>query len=224
MNSKLLKIKELLSSIITTEFQKLSTDKGLLEITKIEVGAVVRLVDEDGKETEAEDGVYESEDCTLTIENGKVVELVDKKADNTPIEKEEEQPETEVSVTEETVTTEETVDTEDITEESSSSEETESQSDSEQSETETEVEKRVEEEIPVVIEETVDPADTDAENLADAVEELAKARVRIAELEAKVKELEEALAKPATNEFKQIIGDSTRYSKIDKMKSFVRGK
>lgn len=213
MNSKLLKIKELLSSIITTEFERLATDNGLLELSAYEVGAVVRKVNEDGQETEVEDGVYDSEGYTLTIKDGKIVELLDKRVDNTPIEKEEEKVETEEqenvtedekkdedSVTEETVEETETVETEEVKEESSDSKETETET--EQSETE----EQVKEEIPVVIEETIDPTNTDEENLVDAIEELAKARVRIAELEAKVKELEEALAKPATEEFQNVKG------------------
>ena len=218
MNSKLLKIKELLSSIITTEFERLATDNGLLELSAYEVGAVVRKVNEDGQETEVEDGVYDSEGYTLTIKDGKIVELIDKRADNTPIEKEEEKVETEEqvveeqegdesqenvtedekkdedSVTEETKEETETVETEEVKEESSSSEETETEP------------AKTEEEVAVVIEETIDPTETDAENLENAIAELVVARARIAELEAKVKELEEALAKPATEEFQNVRG------------------
>lgn len=233
MNSKLLKIKELLSSIITTEFKRLATDNGLLELSAYEVGAVVRKVNEDGQETEVEDGVYDSEGYTLTIKDGKIVELIDKKADNTPIEKEEEKVETEEnvtedekkdedSVTEETKEETETVETEEVKEESSSSEETESQSDSEQSETETEPAK-TEEEVAIVIEETIDPTETDAENLENAIAELVVARARIAELEAKVKELEEALAKPATEEFQNVKETQNTGNKtVDTMRRIMR--
>lgn len=205
MNSKLLKIKELLSSIITTEFERLATDNGLLELSAYEVGAVVRKVNEDGQETEVEDGVYDSEGYTLTIKDGKIVELIDKKSDNTPIEKEEgkveeqenvteDEKKDEDSVTEETKEEAETVETEEVKEESSSSEETETEP------------AKTEEEVAVVIEETIDPTETDAENLENAIAELVVARARIAELEAKVKELEEALAKPATEEFQNVKG------------------
>lgn len=205
MNSKLLKIKELLSSIITTEFERLATDNGLLELSAYEVGAVVRKVNEDGQETEVEDGVYDSEGYTLTIKDGKIVELIDKKADNTPIEKEEEKVEEqenvtedekkdEDSVTEETVEETETVETEEVKEESSDSKETETEP------------AKTEDEVAVVIEETIDPTETDAENLENAIAELVEARARIVELEAKVKELEEALAKPATEEFQNVKG------------------
>lgn len=222
MNSKLLKIKELLSSIITTEFERLATDNGLLELSAYEVGAVVRKVNEDGQETEVEDGVYDSEGYTLTIKDGKIVELIDKKADNTPIEKEEEKVETEEnvtedekkdedSVTEETKEETETVETEEVKEESSSSEETETEP------------AKTEEEVAVVIEETIDPTETDAENLENAIAELVEARARIAELEAKVKELEEALAKPATEEFQNVKETHNTGNKtVDTMRRIMR--
>lgn len=229
MNSKLLKIKELLSSIITTEFERLATDNGLLELSAYEVGAVVRKVNEDGQETEVEDGVYDSEGYTLTIKDGKIVELLDKRVDNTPIEKEEEKVETEEqvveeqenvtedekkdeeSVTEETVEETETVETEDVKEESSSSEETETEP------------AKTEEEVAVVIEETIDPTETDAENLENAIAELVVARARIAELEAKVKELEEALAKPATEEFQNVKETQNTGNKtVDTMRRIMR--
>ncbi len=224
MNSKLLKIKELLSSIITTEFERLATDNGLLELSAYEVGAVVRKVNEDGQETEVEDGVYDSEGYTLTIKDGKIVELLDKRVDNTPIEKEEEKVETEEqenvtedekkdedSVTEETKEETETVETEEVKEESSSSEETETEP------------AKTEEEVAVVIEETIDPTETDAENLENAIAELVEARARIAELEAKVKELEEALAKPATEEFQNVMETkSTGNKTVDTMRRIMR--
>lgn len=222
MNSKLLKIKELLSSIITTEFERLATDNGLLELSAYEVGAVVRKVNEDGQETEVEDGVYDSEGYTLTIKDGKIVELIDKRADNTPIEKEEEKVETEEnvtedekkdedSVTEETKEETETVETEEVKEESSSSEETETEP------------AKTEEEVAVVIEETIDPTETDAENLENAIAELVEARARIVELEAKVKELEEALAKPATEEFQNVKETQNTGNKtVDTMRRIMR--
>lgn len=87
----------------------------------------------------------------------------------------------------------------------------------------------IEEEVAVVIEEVVDPDNTDAENLENAVAELAEAKVEIEKLKARIKELEDELAdkekqfsamsmaKPIAEEFEtQTTFKRTGDSKVDK--------
>lgn len=86
-----------------------------------------------------------------------------------------------------------------------------------------------EEEVAVVIEEVVDPDNTDAENLENAVAELVEAKVEIEKLKARIKELEDELAdkekkfstmsmaKPIAEEFEtQTTIKRTGDSKVDK--------
>ena len=75
--SKLDKIRVMLQNIIAT-FARISTDNGLLSYDgdELEVGVNVNIVDGEGNETPAPDGLYHTDDGTeIEIADGKVVAI-----------------------------------------------------------------------------------------------------------------------------------------------------
>ena len=75
--SKLDKIRVMLQNIIAT-FARISTDNGLLSYDgdELEVGMNVNIVDEEGNETPAPDGLYHTDDgIEIEIADGKVVAI-----------------------------------------------------------------------------------------------------------------------------------------------------
>lgn len=75
--SKLDKIRVMLQNIIAT-FARISTDNGLLSYDgdELEVGMNVNIVDEEGNETPAPDGLYRTDDgIEIEIADGKVVAI-----------------------------------------------------------------------------------------------------------------------------------------------------
>lgn len=81
--SKLQRIKEALRSLLL-EFGEVSTDKGVIVFDgdELEAGMAVRGIDEEGNETQLEDGDYRTEDGKIiVIAEGKVVEIRDDEAE-----------------------------------------------------------------------------------------------------------------------------------------------
>ena len=81
--SKLQRIKEALRSLLL-EFGEVSTDKGVIVFdgNELEAGMAVRGIDEEGNETQLEDGDYRTEDGKIiVIAEGKVVEIRDNEAE-----------------------------------------------------------------------------------------------------------------------------------------------
>lgn len=180
MNTKLRRIKETLKAVLS-QFQeeRITSDKGVLAIQKagdeIAVGDTVMLVDEEGVESQVENGDYILTDGTvLKVVEGKIEEIVIPE-----IETPDEEP-----APEEAPVDEEPVVEEPVQEEAPVQEE------------ETPVEEPVVEE-PVQEEENAEVAALKAE--------IAKKDARIAELEARIAELEKKpAAEPATEEFKKV--------------------
>lgn len=84
MNTKLMRIKETLKSVLS-QFQeeRITSDKGVLAVQKagdeIAVGDTVMLVDEEGVESQVESGEYILTDSrVLVIEDGKIAEIKEK--------------------------------------------------------------------------------------------------------------------------------------------------
>ena len=181
MNTKLYRIKETLKAVLS-QFQeeRITSDKGVLAVQKagdeIAVGDTVMLVDEEGIESQVENGDYVLTDGTiLKVAEGKIEEIVIPEVE-TP----EEAPANEEPTVEEPAQEEEAP----VQEE----------------------EKPAEEEAPVeepAVEEPA-PEEENAE-VAALKEEIAKKDARIAELEARIAELEKKpAAEPATEEFKKV--------------------
>lgn len=186
MNTKLYRIKETLKAVLS-QFQeeRITSDKGVLAVQKagdeIAVGDTVMLVDEEGVESQVENGDYVLTDGTiLKVAEGKIEEIVIPEVE-TP----EEEP-----AQEEAPANEEPAVEEPAQEEAPVQEE----------------EKPAEEEAPVeepAVEEPA-PEEENAE-VAALKEEIAKKDARIAELEARIAELEKKpAAEPATEEFKKV--------------------
>lgn len=186
MNTKLYRIKETLKAVLS-QFQeeRITSDKGVLAVQKagdeIAVGDTVMLVDEEGVESQVENGDYVLTDGTiLKVAEGKIEEIVIPEVE-TP----EEEP-----AQEEAPANEEPAVEEPVQEEAPVQEE----------------EKPAEEEAPVeepAVEEPA-PEEENAE-VAALKEEIAKKDARIAELEARIAELEKKpAAEPATEEFKKV--------------------
>lgn len=99
--SKINKIKVMLQQMLAT-FNQVTTDKGILRYDgeEIEVGASVRLVDEEGNESPVEDGNYylgDEDGRTLVIEGGVIKEIIEKEEEPaTIVDTEEESVEEEV--------------------------------------------------------------------------------------------------------------------------------
>lgn len=181
MNTKLRRIKETLKAVLS-QFQeeRVTSDKGVLAIQKagdeIAVGDTVMLVDEEGVESQVENGDYILTDGTvLKVTEGKIEEIVIPEVE-TPDEEptQEEAPADEEPAVEEPVQEEAPVQEE---------------------------EKPAEEETPV---EEPAPEEENTE-VAALKAEIAKKDARIAELEARIAELEKKpAAEPATEEFKKV--------------------
>lgn len=180
MNTKLRRIKETLKAVLS-QFQeeRVTSDKGILAVQKasdeIAVGDTVMLVDEEGVESQVENGDYILTDGTvLKVVEGKIEEIVIPEVE-TP----DEEP-----MPEEAPVDEEPVVEEPVQEEAPVQEE----------------EKPVEEPVveePVQEEENAEVAALKAE--------IAEKDARIAELEARIAELEKKpAAEPATEEFKKV--------------------
>ena len=92
--TKLQSIKETLAKILAS-FERISTDKGILEYSdeEIAVGTEVKVVDEEGNTSDAEDGEYATSDgIVYVIKEGKVEEIREPEDENdeeeTPAEEE----------------------------------------------------------------------------------------------------------------------------------------
>ena len=186
MNTKLHRIKETLKAVLS-QFQeeRITSDKGVLAVQKasdeIAVGDTVMLVDEEGVESQVENGDYVLTDGTiLKVAEGKIEEIVIPEVE-TP---EEEPAQEEAPANEEPAVEEPTQEEAPVQEE----------------------EKPAEEEAPVeepAVEEPA-PEEENAE-VAALKEEIAKKDARIAELEARIAELEKKpAAEPATEEFAKV--------------------
>lgn len=186
MNTKLHRIKETLKAVLS-QFQeeRVTSDKGVLAVQKagdeIAVGDTVMLVDEEGVESQVENGDYALTDGTvLKVVEGKIEEIVIPEVE-TP----EEEPTQEEAPANEEPTVEEPV-----------QEEAPVQEEEKPAEEETPVEEPAVEE-PVQEEENTEVAALKAE--------IAEKDARIAELEARIAELEKKpAAEPATEEFKKV--------------------
>ena len=185
MNTKLHRIKEMLKAVLS-QFQeeRITSDKGVLAVQKagdeIAVGDTVMLVDEEGVESQVENGDYILTDGTvLKVTEGKIEEIVIPEVE-TP-----EEPAPEEAPVDEEPTVEEPVQEEAPVQEE---------------------EKPAEEETPVeepAVEEPA-PEEENAE-VAALKAEIAEKDARIAELEARIAELEKIpAAEPATEEFKKV--------------------
>lgn len=84
MNTKLSRIKATLKSVLAQfQAERVTSDKGILDIQKagdeIATGDTVMLVDEEGNETQVENGEYILTDSrVLVVEDGKITEIRDK--------------------------------------------------------------------------------------------------------------------------------------------------
>ena len=80
--NKLTKLKLALQKLLV-EYTALTTDKGILyfEEDEIEKDIQVYLEDENGDKQTAESGVYETETQTITVEAGRVKEIIEKTTD-----------------------------------------------------------------------------------------------------------------------------------------------
>lgn len=179
MNTKLHRIKETLKAVLS-QFQeeRVTSDKGVLAIQKagdeIAVGDTVMLVDEEGVESQVENGDYILTDGTvLKVTEGKIEEIVIPEVE-TP-----EEPAPEEAPVDEEPTVEEPV-----------------QEEAPVQEEETPVEEPAVEE-PVQEEENAEVAALKAE-IAEKDARIAELEARIAELEKK------PAAEPATEEFKKV--------------------
>lgn len=107
---KISKIKEALAKLISENFERVTTDKGILALDgaleDLEVGMAVSYVNEEGEEVGVEDGDYTLEDGRiLRVEGGVIVEIIEpaeEVVEETPaeeevveVEAEEEEPEVE---------------------------------------------------------------------------------------------------------------------------------
>lgn len=180
MNTKLHRIKETLKAVLS-QFQeeRITSDKGVLAVQKagdeIAVGDTVMLIDEEGVESQVENGDYILTDGTvLKVTEGKIEEIVIPEAE-TP----DEEPAPEEAPVDEEPAVEEPV---------------------QEEEKPAEEEMPVEE--PTVEEPA--PEEENAE-VAALKAEIVEKDARIAELEARIAELEKKpAAEPATEEFKKV--------------------
>lgn len=94
MNTKLSRIKATLKSVLAQfQAERVTSDKGILDIQKageeIATGDTVMLVDEEGNETQVENGEYIlTDNRVLVVEDGKITEIRDKEeeVEETPAE------------------------------------------------------------------------------------------------------------------------------------------
>lgn len=91
--NKMNKVKEMLRKLLAT-FGEISTNKGVLAWQgdeDLKEGDLVKAIDAEGNEINAEDGEYRTEDKKIiTIQDGKVISIVDEEAEVEPNEGEEE--------------------------------------------------------------------------------------------------------------------------------------
>lgn len=87
LKNKMSKIKEMLRKLLA-QFGEISTDKGVIMWDgeeDLKEGDAVHTVDEEGNNVNIEDGEYRTEDKKIiTIESGKVISIVDEKAEVEP--------------------------------------------------------------------------------------------------------------------------------------------
>lgn len=175
---KIEKIKAVLRKLLA-EFGSISTDKGVIVWDgddDLKEETPVRGMNEEGGETELEDGEYLTEDKkVITIENGIVVSIVDSEAEVAPEEKPEEAPEEEPKENEEPA-----------------------------EEPKEEPEEKPEEE-PAQEEPAEEPeADPKDERIANLEAEVARLEEENGALKERIKELEgESAAEPANEQFKK---------------------
>ena len=186
MNTKLHRIKETLKAVLS-QFQeeRITSDKGVLAVQKagdeIAVGDTVMLVDEEGVESQVENGDYVLTDGTvLKVAEGKIEEIV--------------------------IPEVETPDEEPAPEEAPANEEPAVEEPAQEEAPVQEEEKPAEEEAPVEEPAVEEPAPEEENTEVAALKaEIAEKDARIAELEARIAELEKKpAAEPATEEFKKV--------------------
>lgn len=79
-----------LAKMLNIKFESVTTDKATLHYDgELEVGSEVFEYDEEGNLLIPEDGVYETEDKTITVEDGIVTAIEDKVEEEEPVEDEE---------------------------------------------------------------------------------------------------------------------------------------
>lgn len=185
MNTKLRRIKETLKAVLS-QFQeeRITSDKGVICVQKagdeIAVGDTVMLVDEEGVESQVENGDYALTDGTvLKVVEGKIEEIVIPEVE-TP----EEEPTQEEAPANEEPAVEEPV----------------------QEEAPVQEEENPAEEAPVEEPAVEEPVQEEENTEVAALKaEIAEKDARIAELEARIAELEKKpAAEPATEEFKKV--------------------
>lgn len=93
LKNKMNKVKEMLRKLLA-QFGEIATDKGTIlwdGDEDLKEGDAVHTVDEEGNDVKVEDGEYRTEDKKIiTIQDGKVISIVDEKAEVEPNEGEEE--------------------------------------------------------------------------------------------------------------------------------------
>ena len=79
-NTKLQRIKTMLSELLELEMASATTDKGIIywNEDELEVGSVIYVQDENETKVVAEDGVYEFDGKVIKVVEGKVTEISDK--------------------------------------------------------------------------------------------------------------------------------------------------
>lgn len=223
--TKITRIKETLKNILSQfSAERITSDKGILDIQKagdnVAVGDTVMLVDDEGVESQVEDGAYVLTDGTiLNIADGKITEIVIPEInapEEAPAEEEkpEEAPAEEEKPVDEPAPTEEAPAEDEKPAEETKEEEVPAEEEKPAEEAPAEEQAPAEEEKPA-----------EDEEVARLRAEIAQKDARIAELEARVAELEaEPAAKPATEEFKAVnkIG-KTGDEKLDRLVKFMKG-
>ena len=187
---KIEKIKAVLRKLLA-EFGSISTDKGVIVWDgddDLKEETPVRGMDEEGNETELEDGEYLTEDKkVITIENGIVVSIVDSEAEVAP----ENEPEEEPKENEEPEETPEEEPKEEPAEEPAQEEEP------------------AEEEAPAT--------DEKDEKIANLEGEVASLKEENEALKARIKELEgESAAEPANEQFKKAEEKNSKVSAMER--------
>lgn len=190
--SKFSKIKERLASLlIEVEFATLKTDKAVLEYDgeEVTVGTKVYVVDEETTErVAAEDGQYTTEENkVIEVANGEVVSIVDKEEE--PVEEPQEEPKTEPEV-------------EAAEEEPKEGEEPEAEP------TEEPKEESKEDDVIIELRGRIAELEIVVAELIDIIEKMK------ADTEEKFSKI--SLAKPAEEEFEQVISKKTGDAKLDR--------
>lgn len=190
--SKFSKIKERLASLlIEVEFATLKTDKAVLEYDgeEVTVGTKVYVVDEETTErVAAEDGQYTTEENkVIEVANGEVVSIVDKEEE--PVEEPQEEPKTEPEV-------------EAAEEEPKEGEEPEAEP------TEEPKEEPKEDDVIIELRGRIAELEIVVAELIDIIEKMK------ADTEEKFSKI--SLAKPAEEEFEQVISKKTGDAKLDR--------